>query len=65
MLGKKMVIIEKLWLLLQTTVFVNFPFPCPPHQPQNLLKQKEWFSAASFVRIIVSQVKTVVEICAC
>lgn len=63
MLVKKMVIIEKLWRFQRNSVFVNFSFPYSP-PPQDFLKQKEWFSAASFARITVSQAITV-EICAC
>lgn len=56
MLVKKMVIIEKLWLLLQKSVFVNFSFPFPLLHPQDhlSLKQEGWFAAASLVSISVT-----------
>lgn len=47
-----MVIIEKLWLLLQKSVFANFNFPFPLLHPQDQLEQEGWwFAAASLVSI--------------
>lgn len=54
MLVKKMVIIEKLWLLLQKSVFVNFSFPFPLPHPQDHLEQEGWFAAGSLVSISVT-----------
>lgn len=54
MLVKKMVIIEKLWLLLKKSVFANFSFPFPLLHPQDHLKQEGWFAAANLVSISVT-----------